>query len=237
MANYTMDTYTDLMVGGMFLKEKIITDKYLEIKYCNTYSEYKQLKPEANISEEQFNDYFNSGDKVLKILVIEPIRLLRQFPTLDRIGMELKDYRFIADRVSLNNLLGVKIEDLSVDDGSWITFINNNIFNRKEIPKLFKEIQKFSNEIIRISEEKGISLIEQLNWINKEMSLDRIIVKNDGSIHYVDRLLTNEERQQNKLLLYFIQGAVTALGSRTMNSLMDSQISGYIQEVILGLFK
>jgi hypothetical protein len=33
-----------------------------------------------------------------------------------------------------------------VDDGSWVNFVNNNIYNKEKRSELFKETQKFSNE-------------------------------------------------------------------------------------------
>lgn len=237
MSNYALEDYIDLLVGGKFIKSRRISNNSVELTYFNTYGEFVLQRPKTNISEEMFDNYFETGNKIEKILITEPIRLLRQFHHLDRVGISLRGNRFIADRKKLNEALKIKIEELSTEDGSWVEFVNSFTYNPRNRPYLFNEIQNFSEGIIELCQNQGVTIDEQMDWINSKLSTDNILLGLDGTYQYVERELTKEEKTQNKLIIYFFQGALSALGNRVMNTVLDSNTAQVIRDVVAGWFK
>ena len=188
--SYSISEYIDLLVGGVFIKEKHIKNDFVEVIYCDTYEEYRNIKPKSKLPKEEFLRYFSTGDKVAKILLTEPIRLLRQFPELKRVGLRIKGYTFFADKEVVNNLLNINIEQLSLDDGTWIDFVNNYTYNKNNRHMFLESLKKFSDDVLEKSREKGIQVSEQLQWISNEMKKENIIVDLNGKLRYIDRPIT-----------------------------------------------
>ncbi|MGR5963098.1 hypothetical protein ACT7DN_30030 [Bacillus paranthracis] len=96
-----------------------LNNKEAEITFHDSFASYKSAKPDSNVTEEQYKQYFSTGNAIEKMFVSEPARLLRQFPDLNTVKMTLpfdgKTYSTNLDRDSLNTYLGFKIEDLKVE--------------------------------------------------------------------------------------------------------------------------
>ncbi|MGN7115001.1 hypothetical protein [Lysinibacillus odysseyi] len=140
-----LQNYASNITGGTFLKSVALTDNYSVIDFYSTYEEYKQDNQESLITEEDYKGYFDTSESIEKILVIENVRLLRQFPGLAGAKMTLpfegKTYSINLDRKSLNDYLGFKVEDLKTEDDSWTTkFVNPIGYDeqkRKELMEKF----------------------------------------------------------------------------------------------------
>ncbi|PGZ69630.1 hypothetical protein [Bacillus sp. AFS029637] len=122
-------SYAQNIRGGNFIKDMKLNNKEAEITFHDSFASYKSAKPDSNVTEEQYKQYFSTGDAIEKMFVSEPARLLRQFPDLNTVKMTLpfdgKTYNTSLDRNSLNTYLGFKIEDLKVEDQSWNKKFNN----------------------------------------------------------------------------------------------------------------
>ncbi|MGR5907544.1 hypothetical protein ACT7DL_10190 [Bacillus paranthracis] len=121
-----------------------LNNKEAEITFHDSFASYKSAKPDSNVTEEQYKQYFSTGNAIEKMFVSEPARLLRQFPDLNTVKMTLpfdgKTYSTNLDRDSLNTYLGFKIEDLKVEDQSWNKKFNNPYVSDKAKRKvLFKK--------------------------------------------------------------------------------------------------
>ncbi|PFS48226.1 hypothetical protein COK87_27830, partial [Bacillus thuringiensis] len=109
-------SYAQNIRGGNFIKDMKLNNKEAEITFHDSFASYKSVKPDSNVTEELYKQYFSTGDAIEKMFVSEPARLLRQFPDLNTVKMTLpfegKTYNINLDRKSLNSHLGFKIEDL-----------------------------------------------------------------------------------------------------------------------------
>ncbi|WP_377864660.1 hypothetical protein [Bacillus sp. R86525] len=133
-------SYAQNIKGGTFIKDIKLNAKEAEITYYDSFASYNSAKPNG-VPEKLYKEYFSTGDAIEKMLVSEPARLLRQFPDLDAVKMtvpfEGKTYSVNLDRKSLNTYLGFKIEDLKVEDKSWVKKFNDPYVYDKEKRKAF----------------------------------------------------------------------------------------------------
>ncbi|MEB8730721.1 hypothetical protein P4G91_06350 [Bacillus cereus] len=134
-------SYAQNIRGGNFIKDMKLNNKEAEITFYDSFTSYKSTKPDSNVTEEQYKQYFSTGDAIEKMFVSEPARLLRQFPDLNTVKMTLpfdgKTYTTSLDRNSLNTYLGFKIEDLKVEDKSWVKKFNDPYVYDKTKRKAF----------------------------------------------------------------------------------------------------
>ncbi|MES5928116.1 hypothetical protein QCI77_19320 [Bacillus cereus group sp. MG9] len=136
--------YAQNIKGNAFIKDMKLNAKEAEITFHDSFSSYKSTKPDSNVTEEQYKQYFSTGDAIEKMLVSEPARLLRQFPDLNAVKMtvpfEGKTYSINLDRKSLNTYLGFKIEDLKVEDKSWVKKFNDPyVYDKAKRKAFFKK--------------------------------------------------------------------------------------------------
>ncbi|PFW94707.1 hypothetical protein COL33_08525 [Bacillus toyonensis] len=142
-------SYAQNIRGGNFIKDMKLNNKEAEITFHDSFASYKSAKSDSNVTEELYKQYFSTGDAIEKMFVSEPARLLRQFPDLNAVKITLpfegKTYNINLDRKSLNSHLGFKIEDLKVEDKSWVKKFNDpyvyNKAKRKEFFTKFVVVQ------------------------------------------------------------------------------------------------
>ncbi|MGN7403293.1 hypothetical protein ACTHO0_25925 [Cytobacillus praedii] len=91
----------------------------------SSFDEYKADNPDINLTVSDYTGYFETGEAIEKIMIVENVRLLRQFPTLDEAKMTLpydnKTYSIEINRESVNEYLGFRVEELKTEDDSWNT--------------------------------------------------------------------------------------------------------------------
>ncbi|WP_264447887.1 hypothetical protein [Bacillus cereus] len=137
-------SYAQNIRGGNFIKDMKLNNNEAEIVFHDSYQSYKSAKPDSNVTEELYKQYFSTGDDIEKMFVSEPARLLRQFPDLNTVKMTLpfdgKTYNTSLDRNSLNSYLGFKIEDLKVEDKSWVKKFNDPyVYDKTKRKAFFKK--------------------------------------------------------------------------------------------------
>ncbi|MBJ8070575.1 hypothetical protein [Bacillus cereus] len=137
-------SYAQNIRGGNFIKDMKLNNKEAEITFHDSFASYKSAKPDSNVTEELYKQYFSTGDAIEKMFVSEPARLLRQFPDLNTVKMTLpfdgKTYSTSLDRNSLNSYLGFKIEDLKVEDKSWVKKFNDPyVYDKTKRKAFFKK--------------------------------------------------------------------------------------------------
>ncbi|KAB2441401.1 hypothetical protein F8163_21840 [Bacillus luti] len=137
-------SYAQNIRGGNFITDMKLNNKEAEITFYDSFASYKSAKSDSNVTEEQYKQYFSTGDAIEKMFVSEPARLLRQFPDLNTVKMTLpfdgKTYNTSLDRNSLNAYLGFKIEDLKVEDQSWNKKFNNPyVYDKAKRKALFEK--------------------------------------------------------------------------------------------------
>ncbi|HHB1976329.1 TPA: hypothetical protein ACOQ44_005647, partial [Bacillus cereus] len=140
----TFVSYAKNIKGGNFIKDMKVNNNEAEIIFHDSFESYKSANPANSNTEEQYKQYFSTGDAIEKMFVSEPARLLRQFPDLSTVKMTLpfdgKTYITNLDRKSLNSYLGFKIEDLKVEDQSWNKKFNNAyVYDKAKRKDLFNK--------------------------------------------------------------------------------------------------
>ncbi len=134
-------SYAKNIRGGNFIKDMKLNNNEAEITFHDSFASYKSANPTSSNTEDQYKQYFSTGDAIEKMFVSEPARLLRQFPDLNVVKMTLpfegKTYNINLDRKSLNSHLGFKIEDLKVEDKSWVKKFNDPYVYDKTKRKAF----------------------------------------------------------------------------------------------------
>ncbi|WP_339248210.1 hypothetical protein NST58_13030 [Paenibacillus sp. FSL R10-2796] len=147
----SLEGYIGNLVGRTFIKSVAIENGVVNIFYFSDYEDYKSNNENPLITEIDYDDYFTQN-KIDKILVGEPARILRQFPYLNNVYIMVphKTYTFdvSVSRERLNSFLGYKIESLSVYDESWREkFADMFIYNKGNRNRFLLEFsRKYSTE-------------------------------------------------------------------------------------------
>ncbi|RAS75803.1 hypothetical protein [Priestia endophytica] len=117
-----------IITGAPFIKSSSIFYTYDEYKkvvinYIASFDEYVRDEKKSEMTNDDYQQYFWSGDKINKILSIEPARILNKFPETNEVDIILpfngKTHKVFVKRESLNQYLGYKIEDLSFKEHTW----------------------------------------------------------------------------------------------------------------------
>lgn len=137
-------SYAKNIRGASFVKEMKINNNQAEITFYDSFESYKTNNPDSKIDDKAYKQYFSTGHTIEKLLVSEPARLLRQFPALNSVKMTLpfeeKTYSINLDRNELNKYIGLKIEDLKVEDKSWQKkFDNPYVYDQNKRNAFFKK--------------------------------------------------------------------------------------------------
>ncbi|MEK3866994.1 hypothetical protein MHH60_26340 [Paenibacillus sp. FSL H7-0716] len=138
-----LERYIGNLVGRTFIKSVAIENGVVNIFYYSNYEDYKTNNENPLISEKDYDEYFTQGT-IDKILVGEPVRILREFPFVNNVYLALPFnatlFNIDISREQLNAFLGYEIEKLSVIDDSWrIKFADVYIYNRKNRDSYLKK--------------------------------------------------------------------------------------------------
>ncbi|WP_226035418.1 helix-turn-helix domain-containing protein [Aquibacillus saliphilus] len=138
--------YIKNIQGGTFIKEINITkdSKMVQINYFDSFEEYINHNSQSKLDCNDYNNYFETGDKVNKILVEESVRLLRQFHFLESININIpyldNEHIIKINRKELNDYLGYKVEDLEVQDRTWHTkFLEKHAYPKAQRDKFLSK--------------------------------------------------------------------------------------------------
>ncbi|PHB54584.1 hypothetical protein COE92_14460 [Bacillus wiedmannii] len=137
-------SYAKNIRGASFVKEMKVNNNQAEITFYDSFESYKTDNPDNKLDDNAYKQYFSTGHTIEKLLVSEPARLLRQFPALNSVKMTLpfegKTYSINLDRNELNKYIGLKIEDLKVEDKSWQKkFDNPYVYDQNKRNAFFKK--------------------------------------------------------------------------------------------------
>lgn len=140
--------YATRLRGGSFLKSAEIEGNSGSIEILASYEEFKKLEPASTIEEKQFNDYWNTGDAINKTLMEEPVRLLREFPELQKVDFTIlsvgKTYTVELDRETAEQYFKVNLKDLHEDKSldKWREQISAKYFTPEERAKYVEQFVK-----------------------------------------------------------------------------------------------
>jgi len=139
--------YTKKIKGANFIKEVKLNNNNSEITFYDSFTAYKAAHADSTTTEEQYKQYFSTGDTIEKIFVEESSRLLRRFHALNSVKMTLsfegKTYNINLSRKDLNKYLGFKVESLNVANGSWKSkFVEPYVYDQNKRAEFFKKFVK-----------------------------------------------------------------------------------------------
>lgn len=129
-----LESYIGNLVGRTFIKSVAIENGVVNIFFYSNYEEYKKYNEKSLVEKKDYDEYFTQN-KIEKILVGEPARILREFPFINNVYIALSFNSTLFDisisREQLDTFLGFEIGNLSVADDSWrIKFADVFIYNR-----------------------------------------------------------------------------------------------------------
>ncbi|MGZ0050136.1 hypothetical protein [Brevibacillus gelatini] len=140
--------YATEIRGGTFLKQVDVSDDSATITVLGNYQDFKSLNPKSTISEKDFNDYWNTGDAINKALMEEPVRILREFPGLNKVQLVIpingKVYSCEMDRKTAEDYFKIDLNELHNDTSldSWREKIVKPFFNKTEREKYVSQFVK-----------------------------------------------------------------------------------------------
>ncbi|MDR4997911.1 hypothetical protein [Brevibacillus parabrevis] len=137
--------YAPNLKGGPFITEaEIVNQNEAVITYAD-FATLKKAKPDTKLKETDFKDYWESGDGINKVLMEEPIRLLREFPALQKVTLTVnhdKKYSISVDRATVEDYLKVNLAEIGTDKEKWRNEIVNKFFTKAERAKYIEKFVK-----------------------------------------------------------------------------------------------
>lgn len=142
-----LQSYLEVITGKNFIKSAayIEAQETLLITYYKSYEE--AIEYGFNVSKSDYENYFTQS-KIEKLIVEETARLFRKYPFVQVIAIDLKfggnDFNADVSRKKFNSLTQTKLEELSLDDGTWQEFQNKFTLGVKNTNRttLFNEFIK-----------------------------------------------------------------------------------------------
>ncbi|MGG0754124.1 hypothetical protein [Brevibacillus laterosporus] len=113
--------YVKNIKGSPFIKSASLKDNEAIITYFSDseFEDYKKANPKSRVTLELMISYWEGGDAINKILMGEPIRLLREFPSLKSVTMSLnikkKTYFVNIDRKTAEEYFKINLDELHAD--------------------------------------------------------------------------------------------------------------------------
>ncbi|MGF9910087.1 hypothetical protein [Brevibacillus porteri] len=137
--------YAPNLKGGSFITEaEIVNQNEAVITYAD-FAALKKAKPETGMTEADAKNYWESGDAINKALMEEPIRLLKEFPELQKVKVTLnhgKKYTTEIDRATIEDYLKVNLAETKADKDKWRNEIVNKFFTKEERAKYTERFVK-----------------------------------------------------------------------------------------------
>ncbi|MBY0052274.1 hypothetical protein H7K32_11385 [Brevibacillus agri] len=146
------DEYAHDIKGGPFVKSAEITGNEAKVTYFSDteFEDYKKANPKSVVTKEEMLGYWTTGDAINKNLMSEPVRLLREFPKLEKVSMHLtlqgKTYSVEMTRQTVAEYFGIDLNELNADRSF-------ELWNKKFVdPFVYtkEERQKFANKFIKV---------------------------------------------------------------------------------------
>ncbi|GED14354.1 hypothetical protein [Aneurinibacillus migulanus] len=132
--------YAPKLAGGTLIKEAKANDSVAEVVYAD-FEEHKKLHPKDKMTKQLFDDYWGTGDKINKVLMEEPLRLLREFPSLNDVKMTVnyngKKYHVEVNRKTIEEYFNINLDEIHNDESldKWRTKVVQVYFTKEEREK------------------------------------------------------------------------------------------------------
>ncbi|GKS10075.1 hypothetical protein YDYSY3_10750 [Paenibacillus chitinolyticus] len=130
--------YAPTIKGGTFLKSaKVENGNQAVIDYYGNFADYKKANPETGLKEEDYKNYFATGDGINTILMEETTRTFKEFPNLNSVNINIpfegKTHTIEMDKKTAESYYGANFKEMNADQSNekWKQ-LRNKFFNKKE---------------------------------------------------------------------------------------------------------
>lgn len=138
--------YTANLTGRTFIKEVKVGTDNISVIFFNDFNEYKDANQNSGLTEEDYIDYFSTGDQIHKLLMQETSRLFKQFPGTASVDMTLpydgKTYSVDLTKGEIESFYNVDFSRLTSDE-VWREKISDPHFNKSDR-------QKFADQFVTV---------------------------------------------------------------------------------------
>lgn len=121
-----IEKYVLVVMGKSFIKSisHLENQATLFVNFYSSFEEYKKENPNTLFSIEDYQNYFTES-KIEKLLVEDTARLLMALKDIEIVSVVLEfsgtSYNVNISREDFNSHIGIRLEELSPEDGSWQT--------------------------------------------------------------------------------------------------------------------
>ena len=102
--------------GSSFVKSVELNDKKAIINFVSSYSEYKEIVPNTNLTKNDYLGYWESGDAIRKALISGSVGIMKKIDFVDQVQIILpykKEVYFIdVSKAALEDYLRMSFEDI-----------------------------------------------------------------------------------------------------------------------------
>ena len=118
------------ITGQTFVRDSHVDpDGDAVIVFFHDFDEYRQDRPTSRITESMFEQYFASGDRIHKTLLLDSVRILRNLPALRSIEIVVPFdgavYSVELTRVETEEYFGIDLLELAYDPSKWVRFASD----------------------------------------------------------------------------------------------------------------
>ncbi|MEK3698236.1 hypothetical protein NYE33_14840 [Paenibacillus sp. FSL R10-2199] len=127
--------YTANLTGKTFIKEVKVGTDSISVIFFKDFIEYKDANPNSGISNEDYVDYFATGDQINKLLMQETTRLFKQFPGTATVDMTIpydgETYSVDLTKGEIESFYNVDFSTITSND-IWREKISDPHFNKSD---------------------------------------------------------------------------------------------------------
>lgn len=127
--------YTDNLTGRTFIKNVEVGKTNIDIQFYKNYKAYKADNTASRVTEEDYINYFATGDQINKLLMQESTRLFKQFPATQKVKMNLpfegKTYSIDITKDKAEQFYNVSFDHMREND-TWNKQISDVFFNKND---------------------------------------------------------------------------------------------------------
>ncbi|WP_342436693.1 hypothetical protein NSS79_25675 [Paenibacillus sp. FSL L8-0436] len=137
--------YTANLTGKTFIKEVTVGTDSISVNFFSDFKEYKDANPSSGITNEDYVDYFSTGDQINKLLMQETSRLFKQFPGAASVHMTLpyegRTYSVALTKGEVESFYNVDFNTLTSNE-IWRAKISDPHFNKQDRQKFVDKFVK-----------------------------------------------------------------------------------------------
>ena len=84
-----LETEASRLRGGTFIENVSLNKGKAVISYIAGYGAYKEFKPQSNLTQEDYEGYWESGDAIQKALIDGSVRIMKKLDYIDQVNIVL----------------------------------------------------------------------------------------------------------------------------------------------------